>query len=287
MTDAPLTPIEIGLTAAIVAVESEEPAILVAGEGAETEARSVEARKVAPPKGTALGGGTRERETHAGDRHVGGTRAGLPFGPFDPLAHRTFEIGLRAWVEAQTGLAVGYVEQLYTFGDRGRHARAGRHRRARGLDRLSRAHPHAGERHGAARRRRRLRAMVPLLPLGGLARAAARHPRPDHPAAARGLGRTRQQARARTRARPPRAGAALLRRRRQSVGRGEGARPLRAALRGRPHRGGAARRPRSRAGAPPLPPAGRADALRSPAHPRDRDRAAARASSNIARSSSS
>ena len=47
---------------------------------------------------------------------------GLPFGPFDPLAHHTFEIGLRAWVEAQTGLRVGYVEQLYTFGDRGRHA---------------------------------------------------------------------------------------------------------------------------------------------------------------------
>jgi hypothetical protein len=85
---APLTPIEIGLTAAIVTVEDEEPAILVAGDGG--------------------------RET---------TRAGLPFGPFDPLAHRTFEIGLRAWVEAQTGLAVGYVEQLYTFGDRGRHAR--------------------------------------------------------------------------------------------------------------------------------------------------------------------
>ena len=52
-------------------------------------------------------------------------RTGLPFGPFDPLAHRTFEIGLRAWVEAQTGLTVGYVEQLYTFGDRGRHARPG------------------------------------------------------------------------------------------------------------------------------------------------------------------
>ncbi len=49
-------------------------------------------------------------------------RAGLPFGPFDPLEHRTFEIGLRAWVKAQTGLSVGYVEQLYTFGDRGRHA---------------------------------------------------------------------------------------------------------------------------------------------------------------------
>ena len=40
-------------------------------------------------------------------------------------SHRTLEIGLRAWVEAQTGLAVGYVEQLYTFGDRGRHAHPG------------------------------------------------------------------------------------------------------------------------------------------------------------------
>jgi hypothetical protein len=87
MADAVLTPIGIGLTAAIVAVEDGEPAILVAGDGDSGEAR-----------------------------------AGLPFGPFDPLAHRTFEIGLRAWVEAQTGLRVGYVEQLYTFGDRGRHA---------------------------------------------------------------------------------------------------------------------------------------------------------------------
>jgi hypothetical protein len=33
-------------------------------------------------------------------------------------------MGLRAWVEAQTGLRMGYVEQLYTFGDRGRHADA-------------------------------------------------------------------------------------------------------------------------------------------------------------------
>jgi hypothetical protein len=86
MTETKLTPIEIGLTAAIVAVETDEPAILVAADGAKGDAR-----------------------------------AGLPFGPFDPVAHRTFEIGLRAWVEAQTGLRVGYVEQLYTFGDRGRH----------------------------------------------------------------------------------------------------------------------------------------------------------------------
>lgn len=46
----------------------------------------------------------------------------LPFGPFNPLQHRTMEIGLRAWVQEQTQLGLGYVEQLYTFGDRGRHA---------------------------------------------------------------------------------------------------------------------------------------------------------------------
>lgn len=49
----------------------------------------------------------------------------LPFGPFDPLRHRTFELGLRAFVEAQAGLQIGHVEQLYTFGDRGRHAQPG------------------------------------------------------------------------------------------------------------------------------------------------------------------
>jgi len=88
MNEGAQPPIEIGLTAAIVAVEADEPLILIAGEQA-----------------------------------AGAPRAGLPFGPFNPLAHRTFEIGLRAWVEAQTALRVGYVEQLYTFGDRGRHAR--------------------------------------------------------------------------------------------------------------------------------------------------------------------
>ena len=79
------TAIEIGLNAAIVAVENLTPLILVV-----------------------------RGETVALD--------GLPFGPFDPVRHRTLEIGLRAWVEAQTHLKLGYVEQLYTFGDRGRHA---------------------------------------------------------------------------------------------------------------------------------------------------------------------
>ena len=49
----------------------------------------------------------------------------LPSGPFDPLVHRTMEIGLRRWVEEQTALRLGYVEQLYTFGDRGRHRSRG------------------------------------------------------------------------------------------------------------------------------------------------------------------
>jgi len=82
-----LKPIEIGLTAAIVAMEGNAPQILTA---------------------------------------VGNDKLPtLPFGPFDAVSHRTFEIGLRAWVEEQTGLRLGYVEQLYTFGDRGRHAQAG------------------------------------------------------------------------------------------------------------------------------------------------------------------
>jgi len=95
MSERPLTPLEIGLTAAIVAIHGQgdgqtngnEPLILTA----------------------------------AGDDGL----IGLPFGPFDALRHRTFEIGLRAWVEEQTGLRLGYVEQLYTFGDRGRHAQPG------------------------------------------------------------------------------------------------------------------------------------------------------------------
>ncbi len=52
-------------------------------------------------------------------RHADGA-AGLPHGRFDPKGHRTFELGLRDWVRAQTGFEPGYVEQLYTFGDLGR-----------------------------------------------------------------------------------------------------------------------------------------------------------------------
>ncbi len=66
-----------------------------------------------------------EVEHQSGERRVSGetdfARTGLPFGPFDPHEHRTLESGLRMWVEEQTKLQLGYVEQLYTFGDRGRH----------------------------------------------------------------------------------------------------------------------------------------------------------------------
>lgn len=75
------TQIEINLTAAIVAVEEQTPLVLV----------------------------------------TGGAEPGLPSGPFDPRAHRTLDMGLRGWVQDQTALEVGYAEQLYTFGDRGRH----------------------------------------------------------------------------------------------------------------------------------------------------------------------
>ena len=53
---------------------------------------------------------------HSGD-------AGLPSGPFDPVRHDSLESGLRQWVEAQTGLDLYYVEQLYTFGNRNRDLR--------------------------------------------------------------------------------------------------------------------------------------------------------------------
>ena len=87
MTGTP-NAVEINLSAAIVAVANNDPLILTTPSGDDTE------------------------------------RDELPFGPFNPLQHRTFETGLREWVAEQTPLRLGYVEQLYTFGDRGRHKTA-------------------------------------------------------------------------------------------------------------------------------------------------------------------
>lgn len=83
--------IEIGLSAAIVSASGQTPLILTVVSDAASSRRE-------PPC--------------------------LPFGPFDPLRHRTIEIGLREWVGELTDLELGYVEQLYTFGDRGRHMQA-------------------------------------------------------------------------------------------------------------------------------------------------------------------
>src|SRR5262245_28995863 len=43
----------------------------------------------------------------------------LPTGPF-ASAHRSLQMGARAWVEHQTHHPLGYLEQLYTFADRDR-----------------------------------------------------------------------------------------------------------------------------------------------------------------------
>lgn len=63
-----------------------------------------------------LNGETAVLTVHGPDQ----TLSGLPAGPFDPASDRTFELALRNFVARQTGLAMGFVEQLYTFGDAGR-----------------------------------------------------------------------------------------------------------------------------------------------------------------------
>jgi hypothetical protein len=112
--------VEIGLNAAIVAVADNEPVVLII----------------------------------RNDADVAGATDGLPFGPFSPLQHRTFEGGLRAWVHRQTGLELGYAEQLYTFGDRGRHAEpgdVGPHIVSIGYLALTQAKPSLDMQHGAWR----------------------------------------------------------------------------------------------------------------------------------------
>jgi hypothetical protein len=96
-----LSPIVIGLNAVIVAVTEEVPRVL-------TVRRPGHALAVP------------EELASEGDKPPDA----LPFGPLDPEHHHTLERGLRGWVEQQTGLRLGYVEQLYTFGDRFRDPRA-------------------------------------------------------------------------------------------------------------------------------------------------------------------
>jgi hypothetical protein len=91
-------PVVIGLNTVIVAVTDETPRILTV-----KHATHSLAEKVGQPNNDAC-------ENNLLDV--------IPFGPFDPSSDRTLELGLRRWVREQTGLDLGYVEQLYTFGDR-------------------------------------------------------------------------------------------------------------------------------------------------------------------------
>lgn len=88
---AAAAPVVIGLSAVIMAIRQDEAVVLTV--------RPHDARTSRPS-----------------------TLVGLPFGPFDPEGRRTFELALRAFVAEQTRFDLGYVEQLYTFGDRGRDA---------------------------------------------------------------------------------------------------------------------------------------------------------------------
>lgn len=111
---SPTHPISVGLNAAIIAMHGNMPLIL------EVDPALVgrDKDKIRDQTKASASGAPRP----ALDRP---RRGGLPFGPFEPLHHRTLETGLRSWVEHQTGLKLGYVEQLYTFGDRGRRTKDG------------------------------------------------------------------------------------------------------------------------------------------------------------------
>ncbi|MFO1172929.1 MAG: NAD regulator [Hyphomicrobiaceae bacterium] len=49
----------------------------------------------------------------------------LPHGLYLPSKHLTLDGGLRSWVSTQTGLTLGYVEQLFTFGEQAMQGRLG------------------------------------------------------------------------------------------------------------------------------------------------------------------
>ena len=87
----------VSLNAVIIAITDEQPRVLT----------------VAVPEGVAIEN-IGSRDAAAEGRRL----AALPSGPLDPAGDRTLELALRRWVRASTGLELGYVEQLYTFGDR-------------------------------------------------------------------------------------------------------------------------------------------------------------------------
>jgi hypothetical protein len=94
--------IVVGLDAVIIALTEGQPRVLT----------------VSLPEGAPIEGGLPGRNGEGGR-----LLEALPTGPLDPAGDRTLELALRRWVRATTGLELGYVEQLYTFGDRFRDPR--------------------------------------------------------------------------------------------------------------------------------------------------------------------
>jgi hypothetical protein len=91
----------VDLNAVIIAITDEQPRVLtvsMAGDGSPEEVRN-------------------------GSRAEARMLEALPSGPLDPAGDRTLERALRRWVRTSAGLELGYVEQLYTFGDRFRDPR--------------------------------------------------------------------------------------------------------------------------------------------------------------------
>ena len=94
--------IVVGLNAVIIALTDDQPRVL-----------TVSLPESAPIEGgTDVAGAVGERPLEA-----------LPTGPLDPGGDRTLELAVRRWVCTYADLELGYVEQLYTFGDRFRDPR--------------------------------------------------------------------------------------------------------------------------------------------------------------------
>jgi hypothetical protein len=100
MPDSPS--IVVGLNAVIIALTDEQPRVLT----------------VSLPEGTPIEGGV-----SVGNDDEPRQIEALPTGPLDPSGDRTLELALRRWVRTYAGIELGYVEQLYTFGDRYRDPR--------------------------------------------------------------------------------------------------------------------------------------------------------------------
>jgi len=91
------TELLVGLNAVIVAVTDDQPRVLTVD-----------------PQSASLGDASATFDT---------TSRALPFGPFDREHDRTLELCMRENVFKYSGIELGYLEQLYTFADKGRDPR--------------------------------------------------------------------------------------------------------------------------------------------------------------------